>query len=153
MRHAPIAPLIRTQNGKQILKGFPSLIARMDRQLTATFALGFNGGADDRWSLGPFPGPGRIVAVTHVCSLIPDPARYFTVHVSTDAQAVVLYPTDRNLLDPISPSQYFTPGLQGVTVNMAFAVDLPKWWLKLSRYKGGAINFELTCSVMIRQVD
>lgn len=152
MLHQPIPDAIRTANSKAILKSFPIAMQPADMQRSALFALTAGGGADDRFALGPYTRPSLIEAVSFVSALDPATTRTFSLHLSTDDSITAIGPNDVNILDPLSPSSTWMPGRTQITVPIGRPSPFHKFWIKLSRQKGGSTTYELTVWVYIKQV-
>lgn len=148
--HRPIPSNIRTAGGKAILSNFPVAIEPLDLNRSAVFALQANGGADDRWALGPYRTPTIIEAIHYVSELDAALSRTFSIHLSSDPQTTILYPSDINILDPLSPSTLIMPGRTGVTLRLGTRFRTTHPWIKLSRQKGGSAAFNLTCWIYMR---
>lgn len=142
---------VRAASSKAILTLFPVAVRPMDLRRSAVFALQAAGAADDVFTLGPYSGPCRITAIAFVSALDAASTRTFTLHITSSSGTDPIVPNDVNVLDPQSPSSLIMPARTNVILPLGRPSPFNPFWLKLSRFKGGSISFEMTCWVYIAQ--
>ncbi|MFZ1057809.1 MAG: hypothetical protein WAP47_01315 [Candidatus Rokuibacteriota bacterium] len=148
MLHLPTNQSLRADFARRLLAALPAGEIEPGRRRLPVFALQALGADPDHFVSYRYPGPARLEWVAFVSNQPTNIARNFSLYVASDNSLPPNVLVDRNILDPLSPSNFILPSQTQTLLLVGLDIPINPFFLKLTRRKGG-VQFDFTLWVSL----